>query len=105
MCSDTHARLFISGTLFQAVSVDTHRHKDQPAAFTPRMLIEQHAAHLDYLSGMYQRTHRRFSLTHLLGAVKREYGTLRYLPEEQTRTDEEWTSSAMDAIATMSGPR
>ena len=53
------------------------------------MLIEQPAAYMDYLSAMYKRTDRRFTLTHLLGAVKREYGRVRYLQAEQGRSAQE----------------
>ena len=46
---------------------------------------------------MYQRTDQCFSLTHLLGAVKRDYGSVRYVQAEQGRTANERTSSATDA--------
>jgi hypothetical protein len=84
-----HAHLFISGTLFPALSIDTHWQKDQPAQFPPEELIKQHATHMEHLSAMYKRTDRRFSLTHLLGAVKREYGRVRYLQTEQGRSAQE----------------
>jgi hypothetical protein len=53
------------------------------------MLVKQHAAYRYYLSVIYKRTDRRFSLSHLLGAVKREYGRMLYLRQEKGRTDKE----------------
>src|ERR671933_826836 len=61
-------------------SVSETGNPDRPAQLTPEELIKQHTAHMDYLVVMYKRTDRRFRLTHLLGAVKREYGKLRYVP-------------------------
>jgi hypothetical protein len=84
-----HAHLFISRTLFHPVALDTLWQKDRPAQLTPEELIHKHAAHMEHLSIMYKRTDRRFSLTHLLGAVKREYGRVRYLQTEQESTPKE----------------
>ncbi len=52
---------------------------------------------MDYLVVMYKRTDRRFRLTHLLGAVKREYGKLRYVPPAPGNTAVERVSSAAAA--------
>jgi hypothetical protein len=84
-----HAYLFIARTLFHAVSLDTHWQKDRPAQLTPEELIHKHTAHMANLAVIYKRTDRRFSLTHLLGAVKREYGSVRYMQAEQGRSAKE----------------
>jgi hypothetical protein len=84
----SQARLFLNRYL-TAAFYDTHWHKDLPAHFTPETLLAKHTDYLNQLAGRYPGTPPRFSLTHLLGAVKREYGKVRYLQEEAGRTAKE----------------
>ena len=83
------ARLFIKGHLYDPVAEDTHRDKDIPAKLTPDALVTKHAAQMDYLAAVYPRTRPQYSLTHLLGAVKREYGRVVYLQQEEGRSAED----------------
>jgi hypothetical protein len=84
-----HARWFITRYLVTPAFYDTHWQQDLPAHFTPEQLIAKHTAFLKQLFNRYPRTNPYFSLTHLLGAVKREYGRVRYLQKEEGRTAKE----------------